>query len=71
ANRSKKIKQQEANIFFVSDKCLPQTIDVLKTRSTPLGIELIIGDFSTFQFTDNVFGGIVQYPDATGQINNY
>ncbi|PJC63157.1 MAG: glycine dehydrogenase (aminomethyl-transferring), partial [Flavobacteriales bacterium CG_4_9_14_0_2_um_filter_32_27] len=27
--------------------------------------------FSTFQFTDNVFGGIVQYPDATGQINNY
>jgi len=71
ANRSKKSKQQEANIFFVSDKCFPQTIDVLKTRSTPLGIELIIGDFSTFQFTDNVFGGIVQYPDATGQINNY
>lgn len=71
ANRSKKLKQQDANIFFVSDKCLPQTIDVLKTRSTPLGIKLIIGDFSTFQFTDNVFGGIVQYPDATGQINDY
>ncbi|PKP45402.1 MAG: glycine dehydrogenase (aminomethyl-transferring), partial [Bacteroidetes bacterium HGW-Bacteroidetes-12] len=71
ANRSKKLKQQEAHTFFVSDKCLPQTIDILKTRSTPLGIELIIGDFSTFQFTDNVFGGIVQYPDATGQINDY
>jgi len=70
-NRSKNAKKINASQFFVSDKCLPQTIDVLKTRSNPLGIELIIGDYSTFEFNENVFGGIVQYPDVTGQINDY
>ncbi len=70
-NRSRDAKKNGANVFFVSDKCFPQTIDVLKTRSTPLEIELVIGDYNTFEFTDKVFGAIVQYPDATGQINNY
>jgi len=71
ANRSKEAKAAGANQFFVSDKCLPQTISVLKTRSTPLSIELIIGDFNTFEFTEKVYGAMLQYPDATGQINDY
>lgn len=71
ANRSKEAKAAGANQFFVSNKCFPQTIDVLKTRSNPLNIELVIGDYSTFEFNENVFGAIVQYPDATGQINDY
>ncbi|MBX2960836.1 MAG: aminomethyl-transferring glycine dehydrogenase [Flavobacteriales bacterium] len=71
ANRSKEAKAAGANQFFVSDKCLPQTISVLKTRSTPLNIELIIGDFNTFEFTDKVYGALLQYPDVTGQINDY
>jgi glycine dehydrogenase len=71
ANRSKEAKAAGANQFFVSDKCLPQTISVLKTRSTPLNIELIIGDFNTFEFTEKVYGAMLQYPDATGQINDY
>jgi glycine dehydrogenase len=71
ANRSKEAKAAGANQFFVSDKCFPQTIDILKTRSTPLNIELIIGDYSTFEFNEKVYGAILQYPDATGQINDY
>ncbi|MBI2280169.1 MAG: aminomethyl-transferring glycine dehydrogenase [Bacteroidetes bacterium] len=71
ANRSKEAKAAGANLFFVSDKCLPQTIDVLKTRSTPLHIDLIVGDYATFEFNEKVFGAIVQYPDVTGQINDY
>jgi glycine dehydrogenase len=71
ANRSKEAKAAGANQFFVSDKCLPQTIDILKTRSTPLNIELIIGDYSTFEFNEKVYGALLQYPDATGQINDY
>ena len=71
ANRSKDAKAAGANQFFVSDKCLPQTIDILKTRSTPLNIELIIGDYSTFEFNEKVYGAILQYPDGTGQINDY
>lgn len=70
-SRSRDAKKAGANRFFVSEKCLPQTIDVLKTRSTPLNIELIIGDHATFQFNEKVFGAIIQYPDATGEINNF
>lgn len=70
-SRSRAAKKAGANKFFVSDECFPQTIEILKTRSTPLGIELVIGNYETFQFDDQVFGVIVQYPAANGQINNY
>lgn len=70
-SRSKQAKKVDANQFFVSDKCFPQTIDILKTRSTPLNIELIIGDYQSFEFNEKVFGGLLQYPDVTGNINDY
>lgn len=70
-SRSKKAKKANANQFFVSDKVFPQTIDILKTRSNPLGIELIIGDYTSFTFNDGVFGAMLQYPDVSGQINDY
>ncbi len=70
-SRSKALKQSDANQFFVSADCLPQTIDILKTRSTPLGIELTIGDENSFEFNDKVFGCILQYPTVKGQINDY
>jgi len=70
-SRSRATKKAGANRFFVSDQCFPQTIDILKTRSNPLGIELIIGDYNSFEFNENVFGAIIQYPDVTGQINDY
>ncbi len=66
--RDKKLIDRDANIFFVSGNCFPQTIDVLKTRANPLGIELIIGDHSKIEFNDRIFGGIVQYPDADGGV---
>ena len=64
-------KDANCNIFFVSDRCHPQTIDVLKTRSAPFGIELFIGDHQSFEFNDNVFGALVQYPATDGEIFNY
>lgn len=70
-SRSKSMKQNDANQFFVSENCFPQTIDVLKTRATPLGIELIIGNEADFSFSDKVFGCIIQYPACNGNINNY
>lgn len=70
-DRSKNAKKNEANQFFVSDQCFPQTIAVLKTRSEPLGIELIIGDYATFNFSEKVYGALIQYPDITGNIINY
>ena len=61
----------ERNVFFVSAECHPQTIDVVKTRARPLGIEIQVGDHQSFQFTDKVFGALVQYPATYGDIYNY
>jgi glycine dehydrogenase len=60
-----------AGTFFVSDKCLPQTIDVLKTRAEPLGIQLEIGDWKTSLASSNVFGALLQFPDVDGLVQDY
>ncbi len=70
-SRPRAKKKANANLFFVSEECLPQTISLLETRSEPLGIELIIGDHRDFEFTDMVFGALVQYPAATGEVYEY
>lgn len=64
-------KNQEATIFFVSEEVFPQTIDILKTRSEPYGIELVIGDHRTVELNDKMFGAIVQYPAGKGAVYNY
>jgi glycine dehydrogenase len=69
--RSREKIAAEANIFFVSETCFPQTIDVLRTRSEPLGIDLHIGDHTQFDFGEKVFGAIVQYPAEDGAIYDY
>jgi len=69
--RSRDQKKAEVNEFFVSDELLPQTISVLKTRSTPLGIKLVIGNHNEFDFSNTFFGAILQYPGKSGEIFNY
>jgi glycine dehydrogenase len=59
------------NVFFVSSTCHPQTIDVVKTRAAALGIQLQFGDHKDFQFSDQVFGALVQYPDTFGEVHDY
>jgi len=63
--------KQGRNTFFVSGQCHPQTIEVVKTRAHALGIEVVIGDHETFQFNDQVFGALVQYPNTRGEIHDY
>jgi len=58
-------------IFFVADNCHPQTIEVIRTRAKPLGIEVRIDNFSQFKFDDTVFGALVQYPATDGAIYDY
>jgi glycine dehydrogenase len=64
-------KNQQADTFFVSEEVFPQTIDILKTRSEPYGIKLVIGDHRTVELTDSMFGAIVQYPAGSGSVYNY
>jgi glycine dehydrogenase len=68
ALRSSDQKKRNTNQFFVSDQILPQTLSVLRTRSEPLGIELIVDDIEGFYFNKNFFGAIFQYPGKSGNI---
>ncbi|KAB1155712.1 aminomethyl-transferring glycine dehydrogenase [Flavobacterium luteum] len=65
--------QKKNNIckFFVSEEILPQTLSVLQTRSTPIGVELVIGNHETFDFSTDFYGAILQYPGKHGQVNDY
>ena len=64
-------KNSKKNIYLVSDKCHPQTINVLKTRAEPIGINIVIGSVSRETLTENVFGVLLQYPDTDGKIEDY
>jgi glycine dehydrogenase len=69
--RSRKQVKAGVNTFYVADDLFPQTIEVLKTRAFPLGIDMIIAKVEDFEFTDKVFGAMVQYPNQFGSINDY
>ncbi len=59
--------------IFVSDRCHPQTIDVVLTRAEPLGIQVITGDWQTFEPSacEGLFAVLVQYPDTRGRIDDF
>ena len=71
SNRSKTKIANGGNKFFISNTVFPQTIDVVKTRAVPYGIELVIGDANTIALDDKFFGALIQYPDINGEINDY
>ena len=71
ALRSREAVKQGRNQIFVDKDIFPQTLDVLLTRSEPFGIELIVDDFSTYEFNGMEFGALVQYPSASGEVRNY
>lgn len=70
AVRERDQKKANINKFFVSDSILPQTLSLLETRANPIGIELVIGNESEFNFTKDFFGAILQYPGKNGQITD-
>ena len=71
SNRSKAKIANGGNKFFISETVFPQTIDVVRTRAVPYGIELIIGDANTVSLDDSFFGALIQYPDINGEVNDY
>jgi glycine dehydrogenase len=60
-----------AKTFWVSEACHPQTIDVVRTRAIPLGIQVVVGDHRTAEFDRSIFGVLLQYPATDGAIYNY
>lgn len=64
-------KKAGANKFFVDQNTFPQSLDLLKTRTEPIGVELVLGDYRDFEPTAEFFGALVQYPNADGSIEDY
>ena len=69
--RTRDQKKNNTNKFFVSEEILPQTLSVLETRSTPIGVELVVGNHETFTFSEEYFGAMLQYPGKYGQVYDY
>jgi glycine dehydrogenase len=69
--RSRDQKKNKVCKFFVSEEILPQTLSVLQTRSTPIGIELVVGNHQEFDFSTDFYGAILQYPGKYGQVYDY
>ena len=61
----------KANAFFVDAGCHPQTIEVIKTRALPLGIEVIVSNYAEFEFDTPIFGALLQYPTTDGTVQDY
>ncbi len=68
---AKRGAKKNSNVFFASDKCFPQTLDVLKTRAGFAGVDLEIGDIEKLDVTrEELFGILIQYPDCEGAIRD-
>ena len=67
----RKTAKKSANVFWVSEEVFPQTIEVLKTRCEPLGIKLRIGNHKNLELTEDIYGILVQYPSADGEVYDY
>lgn len=69
--RSRAQVKAGANTLFVDNQVFASTLAVIHTRAIPQGVKIVTGDYSTFEFTPDVFGAIVQYPNANGSIEDY
>ena len=69
--RTRQQKKDGVLKFFVSEEVLPQTLSLLRTRATPLHIELIVGNHEEFNFDSSFYGALLQYPGKYGQVHDY
>jgi glycine dehydrogenase len=66
-----RVSKSKSKVFFVSRDCLPQTIDVVRTRAEPIGIEVVVGDHRSDLDALDCFGVLLQYPALDGEVHDY
>ncbi|MFT4673185.1 MAG: glycine dehydrogenase [Saprospiraceae bacterium] len=71
AVRERQQKKDGANKFFVSEDVLPQTLSLLQTRATPIGIKLVVGNHEDFDYSSGFFAAFLQYPGKSGKVHDY
>ncbi len=69
--RSRDAVKAGKNVVFIDNNIFPQVLSVLKTRAKGLGIEIETGDYKTYEFSEKLYGAMVQYPAANGEIRDY
>src|SRR5690606_27480082 len=69
--RTREQWNNSANQFFVSEEILPHSLSVLQTRSTPIGVDLVIANHETFDLYEDFFRATLQYPGKYGQVFDY
>lgn len=69
--RPRDMQKSGANVVFVDENIFPQTLAVMTTRATPQGIELRTGKYDEMEFTPDIFACILQYPNASGNVEDY
>ena len=67
----RRLSKAKSKAFFVSAECHPQTIDVVRTRAAPLGLEVVVGDHRSDLDALDCFGALLQYPASSGEIYDY
>lgn len=71
ALRSRAQQKEGANTVFVDESIFPQTLAVMTTRAIPQGIRLTVGRYSEMELTPDIFACVVQYPNASGNVEDY
>ena len=71
ALRPRDMQKSGANVVFIDEAIFPQTLAVMTTRAIPQGIELRIGKYHEMEFTPDIFACVLQYPNATGNVEDY
>ncbi len=66
-----RVSEGTSQRFFVADDVFPQTIDVVRLRAEPLGIQIEVGPMGTFDPAGDYFGGLIQYPTGLGAVEDY
>jgi len=69
--RSRDQQKLGANVLFVDEKIFPQTLAVINTRAVPQGIKVLTGNYKDIEFTSDMFGCIIQYPNSEGNVEDY
>ena len=65
-----RVGKPKSNVFYVADDVLPQTIEVVRTRAEPIGIEIVVGPAQDAA-SANAFGVLLQYPGVNGDVRDY
>ena len=69
--RTRDQQKSGANVLFVDEEIFPQNLSVIQTRALPQGMKIQVGNYKELAFTPEIFACILQYPNASGSVEDY